>query len=499
MNTLILLLPLLSAPDSSAAREPVAVVREDLGEYERALRDPKGNGGREAVQALAKLATPEAWALIVEALAHPDARVADEAQIALAELQDAEVLEQLFGKEGLGSKAGIVPLRVAEAFGRMTTTLDADELAKALKAKSPDVRRALLWSIERQAPQGRIGGEPEKKLLGEVEKLSQKDKDDGVRGAALLAQCALAPDSRAAIVRAAASDKAPELRIAAVMAASPLPNAERRALVGALASDPLARVRWTLSDVLAQSPDRDDAGILVGMLETESVMRNAWHYTELLQRLSGLRHRNDPRPWIDWQRGLPEDWEPSAHDAANDYGERTAALVGMPILSDRVCILIDLSGSTWEERDGKTRKQVLDVELRRALEALPEGTEFNLIPYTNEPHPWKKALVPATPKNVAQAIDWFEGVRQSGKGNFWGAWRLAVSDPAVDTVMALTDGAPTGGDRWNLQLMGPLLEENNRFRRVVLDAVIVDAKGRLLDYWTEMCAKTGGRMTPVQM
>lgn len=499
MNALILLLTLCSASDATVAREPVALVREDLGEYERALRDPKGNGGREAVQALAKLATPEAWALILEALGHPDARVADEAQLALEGLNDAEVLEALFGKEGLGSKTGIVPLRVAEAFGRMSLQLDAGELAKALRAKAPEVRRALLWSIERQAPHGRIDGELAKKLQPAVDKLSEQDKDDGVRAAAVLARCALAPDSRAAVVRSAASDKAPELRIAAAMAAASLPNAERRALVAALATDELARVRWALADVLVQTPDRDDAGVLVGMLETETVMRNAWHYTELLQRLSGLKHRNDPRPWIDWQQGLPDDWEPTKSDAGNDYGERTASLVGMPILSDRVCILIDLSGSTWEERDGKTRKEVLDVELRRALEALPAGTKFNLIPYTNEPHPWKKELVDATAKNVEKANDWFEGVRHSGKGNFWDAWQLAVSDPEVDTVMALTDGAPTGGDRWNLQLMGPLLEEQNRFRRVVLDAVIVDAKGRLLDYWTEMCAKTGGRMTSVNM
>lgn len=499
MNTLILLLPFLTASGATVALEPAAVVREDLGEYERKLRDPKGNGGREAVQALAKLASPEAWALIFEALGHPDARVADEAQVALGELQDAKVLERAFGKDGLGSKTGIVPLRVAEAFGRMPLSLDADELTKALKAKEPAVRRALLWSIERQAPQGRIGGEIGKQLLPAVEKLGEKDKDEGVRAAAVLARCALAPDTRAAVVRANAADKAPELRIAAVLAAVSLPNAERRALVAALAKDELARVRWALSDVLSETPDRDDAGVLVAMLEAETVMRNAWHYTELLRRLSGLQHRNDPRPWIDWQQGLPDDWEPTKSDSGNDYGERTAALVGMPILSDRVCILIDLSGSTWEERDGKTRKEVLDVELRRALEALPEGTKFNLIPYTNDPHPWKKGLVDATAKNVEKANEWFEGVRHSGKGNFWAAWQLAASDPEVDTVMALTDGAPTGGDRWNLQLMGPLLEEQNRFRRVVLDAVIVDAKGRLLDYWTEMCAKTGGRMTSVNM
>jgi hypothetical protein len=499
MNSLILLLPLLTGGDSTSRAALPAIIREDLGEYEKSLRDPKGSGGREAVQELAKLGTPEAWALIIEALGHQDARVADEAQINLGSLADVEVLESLYGKEGLGSKTGIVAERVAEALGRMPLELDAADLAKALKAKDPLVRRALLWSIERQAPASRITGDVEKKLVPAVEKASRSDKDLGVRAAAVIARSALTPADRDEVVRAAVTDKAPEMRIAGAMAATSLPNAERRARLSALATDSEARVRWTLSDVLSTTPDKDDVGVLVALLEAEEIKRNAWHYTEQLQRLSGLKHRNDPRPWIDWHRALGDDWEPQAHDAGSDYGDRTASLVGMPILSDRVCFLIDLSGSTWEERDGKTRKDVLDVELRRALEALPEGTKFNLIPYTTTPKPWKKGMVEASSKNVAKAIEWFEGLRDNGKGNFWDAWKLAVSDEEVDTVMALTDGAPTGGDRWNLQLMGPLLEEQNRYRRVVLDAVIVDAKGRLLDYWTEMCAKTGGRMTPVNM
>jgi HEAT repeat protein len=499
MIALFCLLPLLTSSAAPTALDPIAILREDLSEYERTLRDPKGDGGREAVQALAKIATPEAWALILEALRHLNSMVADEAQIALGGLAAGEVLEELWGKQGLGSKSGIVAERVAEALGRMPLELDAADLAKALKAKDAAVRRMLLWSIERQAPNGRVVGETAKKLQPVVEKLSEQDKDDGVRAAAVLARCALEPDQRDEVVRVFVTEKSPECRIAAALAASALPNVERRARVAVLATDPLARVRWALSDVMATTPDRDDVGVLVEMLAAETVMRNAWHYTELLQRLSGLKHRNDPRPWIEWQRELPEDWEPLQKEVGNDYGDRTASLVGMPILSDRVCIVIDLSGSTWEERDGKTRKQVLDVELKRALEALPAGTRFNLIPYTVTPHPWKQEVVEATQKNVEKALEWFEGVHHSGQGNFWSAWQLAVSDPGVDTVMALTDGAPTGGDRWNLQLMGPLLEEQNRFRRVVLDAVIVDAKGRLLEYWTEMCAKTGGRMTAVNI
>ncbi len=505
IRTWLLLTPLVAAPFSSSASPTVptaAVAADDLADLERDVRGDDGRRGREAVQELAKRGTPEAWGIVVEALGHADPIVADEAQLALGGLADAEVVEALYGKDGLGSKQRIVSLRVAEALGRVQADLDAADLAKAMKAKDAPVRRAVFWSIERQAATGRVTGDVAKKLLPPVVKASERDKDDGVRAAALQARCALDPDARGAAAREAATDRSRTVRTGAALAATPLPNAERRAAIASLAADAEPRVRWAAADAFATDADKQDAARLVAMLEAETNARTKWHLVDLLRGMSGLKHRDDPRPWIDWQQTLADDWRADGAPgrAGDDAGdERTASLVGLPILSDRLTILIDLSGSTWEEREGKTRKQVLDAELRRALEALPEGTKFNLIPYTDRPIPWKDEVVDANERNVAKALDWFEGLKDSGKGNFWDAWMLAIEDDEVDTVIALTDGAPTGGDRWNLQLMKSLLAEHNRYRRAALDAVVVDAKGRLLEYWDEMCASTGGRMKSVDL
>ena len=181
-------------------------------------------------------------------------------------------------------------------------------------------------------------------------------------------------------------------------------------------------------------------------------------------------------------------------------GDTRVALAGLNVVSDRVCFLIDLSGSVWQTKVGdKTRKELLDERLRAALGALPETTRFNVIPYTNDPIPWEKQLVPATKANVARATAEFEHCHQSGRGNFYDAAQLALCDPELDTLVALTDGVPTGGHRWNLDLMIELLVAQNRFRHVAFDSVLVDAPKSRAKQWATLAERTGGRSVVAEL
>jgi hypothetical protein len=232
---------------------------------------------------------------------------------------------------------------------------------------------------------------------------------------------------------------------------------------------------------------------------------------DALQQMSGLRHRFDPRPWRDWANALEPQWlarppresATTAEDAAaggagglggtGGTGGSVAQLVGLPLLSRRLCILIDLSGSIWQTGRGeRTRKQIVDEELARTLEALPPEVEFNVIPYSNEPLPWSERLQPATPSNVRKALEHFHGIRQGGKGNVWSALELAFADARTDTIVLLSDGAPSGGARWNLELIEALLAHKNRTRRLALDALLVDAPPGKTRPWQRIAAASGG-------
>jgi enoyl-CoA hydratase/carnithine racemase len=59
--------------------------------------------------------------------------------------------------------------------------------------------------------------------------------------------------------------------------------------------------------------------------------------------------------------------------------------------------------------------------------------------------------------------------------------------------------ARTLGKAKAIELMNLLLPQRNRFRGVVLDALLFDARGRVVELWTELCTATGGRCRQVEL
>ena len=493
-----------------AGSPPAALPRaddEDVAELERKLRDLSDKtdwlGYRSgAVKKLARLGTPEAWELVIGALEDIAPRCADEAQLQLGALQGPEVLEDLLGKSGLRSKDEWVRLRVAEALGRVTIEVDGEALVKALGDRQPEVRRTLLWSLERLALAGHLGGDVQRKLVPGVQKVLRKDSDPDVRGAALYALQAIEPAAGREAVLEGLGDKRESVRTAALAVGAGFSDGEE--LLARHADDPSLRVRTQVVRSLVDRETATAARLLVDRLEAEPEERLRWHLVAELQRLSGRKYRLDPRPWRDWAAKLPDDWKPAEGEesspGAADLGERSVAFAGLPVISRRVCFLIDFSGSIWEEREGGgTLKEVIDVKLREALESLPEDTLFNVIPYTAQPIPWSEGLEPAKPSNVKKALEFFEGCRASGTGAFFEAAELALEDPLLDTIIVLTDGKPSGGRRWNMDLMVDLFTEKNRYRQVAYDSLLVDCPKNLQKRWSELAARTGGRSVAVEL
>jgi len=479
----------------------VLVPLDDLSELELRLRDDDDRERRKAVIELAGLETEEAWDLVLGALADPAGMVADQAQLELPKLPES-MGSRLFGKVGLASRSELVPLRVAEAIGRLPRIPAEKELLGALKHKDTDVRRSLLWSLERQAEAGRVVGEPTK-LLERVQQLAERDRDPRVRAHALLALVDLAPEVARELFAEFAGSREVPLRVAAAESIPVLPEAERQAAALRAAEDEAFVVRIRAHEAFAALGTREAMGELVSALEREKRSRIQWRIVTLLRDASDLKHGLDSRPWRLWQSELPDDWiAPAPVDGReeSELGDRTtSSFVGVRVVSDHLAFLIDFSGSMWKERGGKTRKERTDVELRRALEALRPEVRFNLHPYTAQPISWRKSLVEASPRNVAAAVEAFEGCREHGTGNFWAAMRAAAADPDVDTLMVLCDGAPSGGRRWNVELMKELFYHENRLRGLALDVLLVDCSGWLASQWEEMSRRSGGRCVGVEL
>jgi len=102
-----------------------------------------------------------------------------------------------------------------------------------------------------------------------------------------------------------------------------------------------------------------------------------------------------------------------AHDADGD--DETAPLAAIPfygeaIEGDAFFWCLDRSCSMgW---DGDLDR--LKLELRAAIEALPERCELGLVAFAGGFEAWKPAPVAATPENRAAAIAWVDALRAEG-------------------------------------------------------------------------------------
>lgn len=473
--------------------------KAQIAELAEALRDQEGSVRRRAVRDLALLDERDAWELVIEALSDPRGEVADEAQFQLAGLGDERLLRDLFGKRGLGGKDPLVRLRVAELFGRSRTELDAVDLLGRLSRRDEEMSEALLWSIERLAATKRLGGDHAKCARGLVKLIKQKGPPR-LRAQALCTLAVVAPAEVDSLLPRALDAREHELRVAALDCARLLDSNESFAIAHRLRADPHSAVRFAALEVIAGAGDKAALLALLERLEVEERLRLQFACVEFLQQLSGRKHKLDARPWRHWISSLPEDWTVADRVAPQRDVGGTASFAGLPILSDRVCFLIDFSGSLWYEREDRpARKGKVDELLRAALPRLDESTEFNIIPYTAVPHPWRDEIVPATRRNVNAALADFEANTEKGSGNVFDAIVLALSDPNVDRIVVLTDGAPTGGARWKLELMVPLVRQAARFDRVAFDAIVVDAKPGLRKHWERLCESTGGRVVAVDL
>lgn len=480
--------PLARAGDVKPAKPPTV---EDL---ERDLKAQRPETRRSAVKKLAALNTRESLALVFEALADPDGEVADEAELWVGRVREPKFVAQLFGPAGLSARDEWVQLRAAEAIGRLEVPFDPRPLARLVTPSQPELARTALWSLERAALVKRIAGNTED-LAEKLGGIAAGSCAPDVRGSALLA---LAPlDAFAAHDRAveALGARDDELRCAALIVVSSFAEQENLTLSSRALDDASARVRTVAIANLERLKSRPAVLSLIARLEREPRARPKNEILRFLRETSGQDHGLDFAAWRAWAGTLQGPWSTGdVQPVTAPLGETNVALAGLPMLSDRVTFLIDLSGSMWDTQHGtKTRKQLVDDKLRACLEALPGDAQFNVIPYTRAPNAWEKRLVRATRENVARAADWFERCHQHGPGNVFDAAVLALEDPEVDTLVILTDGVPTGGRRWNLGLMVELLVERNRYRQVAFDSILVEAPKGNRKLWADLAARTGGR------
>ncbi len=436
---------------------------------------------------------------MLRALADLDGQVADEAQLAIGRVREPRLLSLVAGPMGLGSRDEWVKLRAFEAFGRIETGFDERRLFGGILSRDPELARTGLWSIERQACAKRLATDAHE-LSNRLDGFVRGSLPPEVRGAALTALRHV--DAFAAHDRAieAIGDPAEGVRCAALLVVGTFTEQEALTLSTRALLDSSDRVRTVAIQNLERIRSRASVTALIDQLGREPRSRLKCALLCFLRESSGLDHGSDLAAWRAWADTLQGPWSTGGASAsAPTRGDTHVKLAGFELVSDRVTFLIDLSGSMWDtDAGGRTRKELVDAQLRTCLESLPGEALFNVIPYTRTANPFEKRLVRATRENVARAAAWFEKRNERGPGNVFDAALLALEDPDVDTLVVLTDGVPTGGRRWNMDLMVELLVERNRFRQVAFDSLLVEAPKSHRRAWADLAERTGGRSLAIE-
>lgn len=280
-----------------------------------------------------------------------------------------------------------------------------------------------------------------------------------------------------------------------------------------LLHDRVWQVRAAAAENLAALRCKAVIPVLIAGLEAElRRKRDPWAMDMRLHRLlEGLTGQKvlpgSARPWRGFWRREGRTFrfgsrERPAGGAARTRGARAyEKFFSIDIESDRVLFVLDFSGSmaepvrlatrTTSARPGETMSKARHVveELKKVVMALPDGTLFNVIVFSDDVRVWREerdgrialvrlddearddllgsyldSLHPAGATNLYGALD--RALDFAGRG-LWDRW-YGLS---FDTLYVLSDGAPSAGEVIDKEEILRLVRETNRLRRLTIHTI----------------------------
>jgi hypothetical protein len=169
--------------------------------------------------------------------------------------------------------------------------------------------------------------------------------------------------------------------------------------------------------------------------------------------------------------------------SAGRGGGRTVSYYDIPLVSNRIAFVVDISGSMLERigTDKKrTRLAVAKEQLQKVLAELPETYLVNFIAYSTGVFPLWRELRPAEPAQREEVLKRVQGLVADGGTNIFDALEVAYRDAQVDTIYLLTDGQPTVGRLIAAEDIREEVQRWNRSRQVVIHCISLGLDSDLL-------------------
>ncbi len=373
-----------------------------------------------------------------------------------------------------------------------------------------------------------------------------------VRFEAARALQAIGEPGTTGVLAALVGDKDPMVRMAAVDAIGALKLKDQAKAIVALLKDPEWQVRTAAVSTVAVLRPMEAVQPLIDLMRDAG--RLQVECADALFHVTGMDFGIDPDRWQEQWNNLtsipgyriPTDEELAKkaenrkkYDALYGKKENLTTFAKIPTTSTNVLFIIDVSGSMDDlvveiekfqgYRDRK-RFTIVQTELLNAIESLTAETNFDILAFATDIHPWKRRLVPGNLINKEAAKSHVRGLRpiggkddqdmaaaglggsanlSAGKTNtlkallysfgidpekpvrapITGFDKNAIKSP-LDTVYFLSDGRPSVGRLIEAQEILREVRKHNEVYRMVIHAIAIgDFQKEFLE---QLASQNGG-------
>jgi hypothetical protein len=311
-------------------------------------------------------------------------------------------------------------------------------------------------------------------------------------------------------------------RLAATRALGALgePAPEAAAALRESLSSEHRQVRTAAAEAIAALGIRELTEAILEALKN-SRGRSAADLNEALKKLTGVDKHASYDAWKAWwdrhrDAFLAGTYQPEPLEKAGREG--TTTFYGIPVVSDAVAFVLDVSGSMWQPASwkpppddgappglrltGDLKIHVLQYELKKTLLKLPEGATVCLIFFDSNLHLYGGGPVRLTASRRKSMTDFVDSVQQGTMTNLWAAMVKALSfagdaqapslrKEGIDTIYVLTDGVPTMGVTEAPRFLNRFAALN-RFTAVRVHAVQIGADPEARALLKPLAERTGG-------
>jgi len=221
----------------------------------------------------------------------------------------------------------------------------------------------------------------------------------------------------------------------------------------------------------------------------------------VLVELTGEDHGLSASRWQAWWEAVGADFEVPAPEEVEALRARLlelqaahesrATFYGLPVVSDRVAFLLDVSGSmSTEVRPEETRLGIAIDQLEAVLARLSDGALVNVVFFSDDARAWSDVPLALDAERRTGLAQFLHQQFAWGRTNLYTGLERALADPRIDTLYVLSDGKPEGGPTEDPESIVAEVTRWNSARHVVIHSVAV---GEELWLMSELARRTEGR------